>query len=272
MKFPLRQQQQKDSGASSFMPKDYIAKKTEARANVICLTLFAIVMFCVVAAFFATNRELIKVRAEQEHVRVEYQAELDRIEDLKKLQTHKVELFEKAEITTALIERVPRSVLLAEMVQRMPENMTLLNLELKSKRIVTQDTGPAPAKPGAKPVSLTGGAPGSQPAKPEPKVQAPRFEHTLRIEGVARRNSEIADYLSSLEDCEFLMNVDVASIKEAKISNIDLRRFEITAGLRPDADARSITPLKELRQGSKVKSAIESDEGAITGVPDEERP
>ena len=42
---------------SSFLPEDYLAQKTERRTNLICLTLFAIVMLGVFAAFWITNRQ-----------------------------------------------------------------------------------------------------------------------------------------------------------------------------------------------------------------------
>src|SRR6185436_1057254 len=123
-----------DQQGSSFLPQDYVARKAEMRANLICLGLFGVVMFCVVAAFFVTNRQWLQVRRNQQAITTQYTQEAIKIEQLKQLEKQKNEMMEKAEITTALIEHVPRSILLAELITRMPDDITLLELTLVSKR------------------------------------------------------------------------------------------------------------------------------------------
>src|SRR5262245_52717864 len=129
-----------DAGNSSFLPQDYVARKAEMRANLLCLALFGVVMFGVVAAFFVTNRQWLQVRQEQQSITTRYSSEAAKIEQLKLLEGQKAEMLEKAEVTTALIEKVPRSRLLSELVNRMPQDITLLELSLISKRI--KDTPP----------------------------------------------------------------------------------------------------------------------------------
>lgn len=51
-----------DSPSGSFLPAEYVARKNEMRANIICLSLFGVVMFGVIAAFFVTNRQWLQVR------------------------------------------------------------------------------------------------------------------------------------------------------------------------------------------------------------------
>ncbi len=230
--------QKPDPSAASFLPEEYVSSRAETRANLICLGLFAIVMFGVVAAFFVTNRRWETIRAEQRSITVRYTEQAQKIDQLKNLEKQRAQMLEKAEVTTALIEKVPRSLLLAELVTRMPADLTLVDVTLKSKRI------DAPAPPGVTPaapkvVSLTG-ASSAPPAAEPAKVRPPRFEFTLTIVGVAARNNDIADYLASLRDCPLLANVDLHFIKETTIEKVELRRFEIEATLRPDADARAI--------------------------------
>ena len=64
--------------------------------------------------------------------------------------------------------------------------------------------------------------------------------------GVARVNNNIADYIQLLKECPLLDNVDLKYIKEITIEKLDLRKFEIEATIRKDADARGIEPVKEL--------------------------
>jgi Tfp pilus assembly protein PilN len=242
-----------DQQGASFLPQDYVARKAEMRANLICLGLFGVVMFCVVAAFFVTNRQWLQVRKSQHSITTQYTQEALKIEQLKQLEKQKNEMMEKAEITTALIERVPRSILLAELITRMPDDITLLELSLISKRIKDAPPPPKDAKatgPQIKTLASVAkpAAPGAEPKEgvAPAKVAPPRFEYTLRMIGVARVNNNIADYIQSLKDCQLLDNPDLKYIKETQIEKMDLRKFEIEAVIRKDADARGIEPVKDL--------------------------
>ncbi|MCC6659917.1 MAG: PilN domain-containing protein [Phycisphaerales bacterium] len=251
-------------GGGSFLPEDYVARKVELRANLLCLSLFGVVMFGVVAAFFVTNRQWLSVRKEQEAITVEYTDQAAKIDQLKQLETQKASMIAKAEVTTALIEKVPRSVLMAELITRMPRDITLLDLELSSKRI--KDVPAAAAKKGApaQPKIKSIGGPGvvaqnpggADAPKPEAvKVKPPRFEYRLKLTGVAKVNNDIADYMAGLQDCTLLAGVELKHIKTKTIDKVDLREFIIEATIRNDADARGIGPVKDPQQGAATKSA-----------------
>jgi Tfp pilus assembly protein PilN len=246
-----------DQQGASFLPQDYVARKAEMRANLICLGLFGVVMFCVVAAFFVTNRQWMQVRKAQAAITTQYTQEATKIEQLKLLEKEKSEMMDKAEITTALIEHVPRSILLAELITRMPDDITLLELSLISKRIKDTQPPPKDAKQGPQIKTLSSAAP-TKPAagkdKPDPKdvpsaekIIPPKFEYTLKMVGVARVNNNIADYIQSLKSCPLLENPDLKYIKEITIEKLDLRKFEIEVTIRKDADARGIEPVKDLQ-------------------------
>ena len=277
----MMQRGSRGGGSGSFLPEDYVAQKVELRANILCLSLFGLVMFGVVAAFFVTNRQWLNVRAEQEAITAQYTEQAQRIEQLKKLEQQKSEMVAKAEITTALIEKVPRSVLLAELVTRMPADITLLDLKLESKRLKDDapaaTAAPAAGAPGAPKVrTLSGGpsvvAPGPGVKSPESsKVRPPRFEYKLTIQGVGKTNNDVADYLAGLNACELLTRVELKHIKPKEIDKIDLREFSIEAVLRPDADARSIEPVKDLKQGTAAVTT-RPDGGTASAEPAKENP
>jgi len=247
-----------ESGGGSFLPQDYVARKSELRANLLCLGLFGVVMFCVVAAFFVTNRQWLQVQQSQKTITVQYGQEAAKIEQLKRLETQKADMMEKAEITTALIEKVPRSTLMAELITRMPKDITLLELHLVSKRIKdpaaptpgAKGGGPAVrslAPKGAPAAGPKGGPPKDAKAAEPQKIPPPKFEYTLRLVGVARVNNDIANYQTNLTNCSLLTQVDLKYIKEHTIDKIDMRKFEIEAMIRNDADARGIEAVKDLR-------------------------
>lgn len=234
--------------AASFLPEDYVAKKAETRANFIALTLFAMVMFLVVAAFFVTNRRWVTIRAEQAAINRAYQEEAAKIEQLKALEKQERQMAAKAEITTALLERVPRSILFSQLEGRMPAGVYMLELEIKSKRIdpAKEAAAAAQAKGGKTPPapgkikSLAPGGAGvaAQPAEAQ-EVRPPRFEHTMTLTGVAEANPAVTDYLSKLKQCGLLEAVELNYIKESKIKNSEYRKFEITARIRTDVDAQA---------------------------------
>lgn len=258
MKHPFRKQDR----PGSFLPADYVTRKNESRANVLCLSLFGAVMCGVVGAFFVTNRQWLTVRKEQQIINVQYAQEAQKIEQLKQLETQRAEMLEKAEITTALLERVPRSVLLAELVQRMPATITLLDLGLEAKRIADPKADPKTGKPTPGTLSKAP-APGAKPGAPAPEIKpkptAPKFDFSLKLQGVARVNNDVADYLRYLKECPLLTNVELTYIKERTIEDTALREFEITAKIRPDADARSIEPVARLQQGVHGTGSAISD-------------
>lgn len=231
----------------SFLPEDYLRRKQERRGNFISLTLFCIVMFGVVAAFFVTNRQWNSVRSLQRDINTRYTAEAKKIEQLNVLDAQKQEMLEKAEITAALIERVPRSILLAELINRMPEQLTLTDLKLSGKRI-KEAPPPAPVdKP--KPRSLVAAISANPADKAEPRPAAPkpvppRFDFTVELIGLAAADSHVADYQASLKDCPLLEGVDLVYTGTAKVDDVERRKFRIEAKIRPTADARNIQPLK----------------------------
>lgn len=249
-----------DDIGGSFLPQDYVQRQSELRANIICLTLFGVVMFGIVGAFFVTNRQWLQVRRERQAITVEYTQQAALIEQLKNLETQKSEMMAKAEVTTALVERVPRSILMSELVSRMPDQVALLELHLVSKRLrdpvpTASPTTAGRGTTGAQIRTLTGkaapgkAAPGKAPPAPPPApVTAPRFEFTLRLIGVAHANNNIADYLAALKACSLLDAVELKYIQHFTLDKHELRKFEIEATLRRDADARGIEPVPEIRR------------------------
>lgn len=224
---------------NSFLPEEYVAQRAENRASIITLVLFAVVMFGVVGAFLITNERWASVRTRQEAVGEAYAAEAVKIEQLKSLEAQRTQLVGKAEITTALLERVPRSVLLAELTTRLPATVTLTLIELDGKRLVKKSADPK--KKGRQVRSLSKGAKvgaKNQLASDErPEIEAPQFSFKLTLEGVCPTNSPITDYMSALNDLPLLSHVELEFIQQTQIDHVDLRRFKITSVLRRDADA-----------------------------------
>ena len=247
----------------SFLPEDYVQRRRELRANSVHLMLFVVVLAGVAGAFLVTNRQWHAVKAEQQAINAQYAAERDKIEQLKKLEVQKVEMLEKAEVTAGLIERIPRSILLAELINRMPERATIIELGMKSRRIreeVAKDPagGPKPQSLSAKPIPGASGADAADKDKPVIRPRPPRLEFSLAITGLAATDADVADFHARLKDCPLLDRVDLVSSSATKIDETLVRKFKIEAQLKPSADARRIEPLSVPRMRRPITANVDA--------------
>ncbi|MBS0192050.1 MAG: PilN domain-containing protein [Phycisphaerales bacterium] len=261
---PFLRQNTDASAGASFLPEDYVERQSSSRANALALSLFAIVMVGVIAAFFVTTRRWETVRRQQSQVNELYAQEAKKIEQLKSLEAQRSQMLDKAEITTALTERIPRSVLLEQIVNRCPDNsLAFVELELKSKRIEPPKEQPkADAKaPAVK--SLADAKKDSKEERKEP-VRAPKFEYSLLVNGIAQRNTDVTDFLSKLGECTLLDRPDLAYIDTTKIDQTTFRKFQITAGLNAAVDARPTNLPAQAADSSKqpAKSTAGADSKA----------
>jgi len=254
------------SGGVSLLPEDYVEKKADRRANFIYLSLFSIVIFGVVAAFFVTNQRWTTVKRHQEAINARYTQAAKDIEQLKELEAQKQQMMAKAELTTALIEKTPRSLLLADLINRMPERLTLLELELDSKLV--EPPRPTQRTQGSGTRSLASSQNRSEPAAPS----APRYNSSLIIVGVAATHNAVAQYVASLQNSPLLERVELRYSEVTIIDDRGLNKFRIEARLRQNADARQIKPIAEggidafggpqsgIRQSESTASAAEDQE------------
>jgi Tfp pilus assembly protein PilN len=250
------------TGPTSFLPAEYVRERAESRANVLSLILFGTVLIAVVSAFFVTNRAWASVRARQAEINAQYTEQTKKIELLQQLEKQKAQMLDRAEVTTALIERVPRSILLAEIVNRVPEGVTLTDFNLNGKRI---QEAPKPADKNAKRSLSSKSKSKDAPKEEAPRPRPPRMEFTIQISGLSPQDESVADFQASLKQCGLLDTVDLVSSQETAVDGLSMRKFRVEARLRPDADARSITPLRLARKGAEP--VITANEPAGDAAP-----
>lgn len=240
---------QPTENSGSFLPDEYVARRAELRAGVLGLMLFGVVMALVVGAFFVTNQRWRAVRAEARAVQTEYEEQKQRIEQLEALERDRDDMLEKAEIVSALVEKTPRSVLMYELVSRMPPGMTMLEVNLEGKRVEPPKTddkskkgpqkvgtlskGKPPASKSGKGDAKSASADAKKEAAPvKERIAPPKFDYKLKLTGVTAVNTEVTDYLAKLTECQIFQNVDLVYIRETQIDHVDLRKFEISCQLR----------------------------------------
>jgi Tfp pilus assembly protein PilN len=250
---------------ASFLPQDYLRRKVESRSLIINLVLFAGMITAVGGAFIVTNRQWAQVRATEAAVNAEYEAEAAKIDQLKTLDKQKQELMYRAEVTSALVERVLRSILISELVNRMPPSATLTDVVMESVRAAD-----APVKTvEIQPQSLTG-KPADAAAKEPPKPKPPRLDFKLAITGLAGTDTDVADFQAALQNCPLLDRVDLISTQAHLDGELALRKFRIEAVIKQGADTATIQPIVKARtQGAMTLTNKPAGRSDQSNAPDQ---
>ncbi|MEZ6318710.1 MAG: PilN domain-containing protein [Phycisphaerales bacterium] len=248
-------------GNASFLPEEYIKSKGQARANIVALLLFGAVSVGTVGAFVYNYKRKVDLAHEVRQVRVEFEEASQKIDQLRALEKQRIDILERAEVVTAIIEQVPRSVLLAEIVRGMPEQVALTEFEMDGERVKVAPKASTDKQ--AKSKSVRGAKVVKKDETPEDqqKVLPPRFEHMITLTGLATLNNDVADYLEHLKNSPLLSNVELQYINETSIDEAELRKFRITMKIRESADLGKVA--------SATETTLLSDEevSGLTLVP-----
>lgn len=223
---------------SSFLPEDYLAKQAERRTNAISLTLFVVVMGAVFGAFLVTNRQAAQVKVAQASINRQFEDAAVKIEELNELEAQKERMLHKAELATALVERVPRSILLAELINRMPERLSLEEFQLKSteKKKIQKATTRTHGR-------LSERVKTREEAMEENEIEAPEYRVDLVLIGIAPSDLEVANYLTELNAYALLRDVTLKYSIQKVVDERTVREFRVEMRLTDGADVRLVDPL-----------------------------
>lgn len=216
-------------GDISFLPDDYLAKRAQRRTNVTSLTLFIVVMGAVVAAFFVTDKQRKEVRALQIQVNGRYEEAAKRLDQLDQLHDRKNQMIRKAKMTKRLVQRVPRSVVLAELINTMPGTLNLLEFTLET-RVLRTRRSPAKTALGAAKKKLN---------TPEPEIIP---DVIVTIVGVASTDIQVAQYMASLDRSDLFQELNLMYSEETKIEANKMRKFRIDMKLDQQVDMQDYEP------------------------------
>ena len=237
---------------ASFLPEDYLDQRAERRTNLISLTLFAIVMISVFTAFLVTNRQWSQIKSAQRAINDEYSQAAEHIDRLNELELQKKEMMSKAQLAAALVERVPRSILLAGLVNRMPAGLGLLEFDLKSDRVRASRDMSKEQKTGRLGRRRRGRTPV---VAEDAAANVPRYLVKIRLVGVAPTDEEVSRYLAQLNSYPLLKKVQLQYTEEKEVNSARVRQFEVRMELDADADVReqssTINPLGGRAQASE---------------------
>ena len=228
----------------SFLPDDYLEKKAQRRSNAICAILFIVVITTMFAAFFVSEKKMKQVESKADAVDAAYTEAAKRIDQVKKMQEQQKRMANQAELTASLLDKVPKSFLLAEFTNSLPSGVSLLDFTLDSKRKVSAAPVAKTAFQAKKQASAKKDA---TPPAPEPV----KYDVTMKIVGVAYTDVQVAAFISKLNASPLLSEVNLVITDEHDLNGEKLRKFELEAKLNPSAQV-------DLTQARDAKPAAET--------------
>ncbi|MEX0743970.1 MAG: PilN domain-containing protein [Phycisphaeraceae bacterium] len=231
----------------SFLPEDYLETRAARRTNIACLALFGVVMVALVAAYFVSSRQDTEVRDLHRQVNREFEEAARRIDQLEKLQAQKQQMVRKAQVTGVLLERVPRSLLLAELINHMPTTLSLIELDLETQVLRTA----APARTSLQREQQRQND--RQQAEQRPEIAVPETELLLNLVGVAPTDVEVAQFMTSLGRHPMFHDVNLQFSEETTVQERKMRQFRIELKVDQDIDLQRVEPTLVSRDGAGLK-------------------
>lgn len=226
----------------SFLPNEYTEQRIDRRTHVMAMFLFVVVLAAVFAAFLWKRHEWKQVENVRQEVEERYEAAGAEVAQLMMLKIAQQVTISRAELAAALVEKVPRSILLAELINHMPAGLGLLEFKLESSRIVDPDKNKGKKTKGRKQRA------GTRTEKKDEVLEAPRYNTRLSLTGFAPTDVHVSEFLAALNEHLLLENVNLVSSQETVAENRTIREFKLTAMLPPNADVRTLGSLNN-REG-----------------------
>jgi Tfp pilus assembly protein PilN len=219
-----------DNNELSFLPDDYLERKARRRTTIIFGSLFLIVA----AGVLAVCHMAINTRRTQEKFNADVTLKCveaaKRIEQVKKMHEQQRRIVQHAELAAALVEKVPRSNLLAELTNLLPSGVSLLDFYLEAKEHHETLGSTFDQKKAA--------------LEAQRKVEnsgwgdAPKYDVAMKLMGIADTDVQVALYINKLNRSSYLKDVNLVISETHKQGNDSMRRFEIEMQLNPDAEVK----------------------------------
>lgn len=214
----------------SFLPDGYLARKARRRSNMICGSLMLVVLGVVGFTWWRNDASLHQLEQEHSAKQQQHQDSAKKIE-MARLTAAKSQVVDRqAELTASLLEKVPRSNVLAEITGSLPESVSLLDFSLESKVHPTA-TPTAAAAAAAKAAAAS--AKETAEADPlNPKV----YDVTVKMTGLAYNDTQVAQLIARLGRSKLFVDVNLVVSDEYGQSEPKMRKFQIEMTINPAAN------------------------------------
>jgi Tfp pilus assembly protein PilN len=248
----------------SFLPDDYLERKARRRTNAICAVLFCIVMGAIGSAFWVSEKSMREIDGQYAQVQQQYTEAAKRIDQVTQMQEKQRTMAHQAELTASLLEKVPRSFVLAELTNAIPTGLSLLDFQLNAQ----VRSAPAPvaknsnsafaarqAELGQSPAG--GGGAAASAISLLASAQPRQYDVTMRATGVAQTDVQVSNFISKLNQSKLLQDVNLLFTEEFVQTERDekgnmvkgekLRKFQLELSLNPEAKVDPGTAQQHLK-------------------------
>jgi hypothetical protein len=220
----------------SFLPDDYLELKAQQRTNAICAVLFALLVVGIGTAFHFTEKQMKVVENEYAEVTAQYVKESKPIEQFRKMQDQQRKMEAQAALSASLLEKVPRSYLLAELTNSMPPSVSLIDFTMSSaSRVVIPNPAQAKTMYEQKKAEIE-----AEKIKAAAVGQPRLFDVTMKLTGIADNDVQVAQFMNNLARSRLLRDVNMVVSDEYQPTAKDdkLRKFVIEMTLNPEAEVK----------------------------------
>lgn len=248
----------------NLLPDDYIKRRLQRRANILCAALFAVVISGVIGATMVSERSLARTQQILDRVNADYEEAAKLLAQMGQLNVQRQAMLVKAKAADTLQERVPRSFLLGTITNAMTEGMSLTNVQLSDKQVVTR----ANATPAIAKGATLAGAPG----QPKPQDLPPSTVE-MDIRGLAGTDVDVARFIATLAMCPLCQSVDLVFSQEKKIDDFMMREFQVRAELKPNIDVIELMKDGTAQQasGSRLQTSGTTEAAETATAADSKR-
>lgn len=215
----------------NLLPDDYVERRSRNRVASICAVLFFVEMAAVLGAWIITERNIRHTMTVKDNVNDSYENAARMIARMQELEAQKKVMLRKANLTSALVERVPRSTLLAILTNALPKGTSLMQVDLETRRRLEPDSSRSKAGPasGKRSTTLT--------SEPKPASVKRPTTVVMEVTGLAGTDMEVAKFIANLARCTLVEVVDLVYSERREVNSHVMREFQVKLQLRSDADA-----------------------------------
>ena len=235
----------------SFLPDDYLETKRQRRTNVICAGLFLLIMTGIGGGFTVVEKSLRTAEKEHDVVIKEYADAATKIQQRQQMQEKHQRLSAQAELTASLVEKVPRSRLLAELTNAMPAGVSFKDVHLDSKSRASAPSAPKSQFEIKK--AQMEAASGGKPSGPVP--QAKNYDVTVKVTGRADNDVQVAQFMAKLNQSELVKDVNLVVSDEEMVGEVRMRQFQIEMMINPSAEVAlgNSAPMRQTSTAVELK-------------------
>ena len=231
---PLRATTPSDPMNSSFLPEDYLARKLARRSNIVCISLCAVVLCFICFAFFVKVQQKNVAVDKNQQADAEVEAKARQIDQIAQLEKQTDEQKKKAAITSQLLDPVKKSNLLAELINTMPVDLSLTDMDLKTE---TPKNHRAPS------TSMSRRRADAAP----PANTVVKQDVNLEIVGLAATDVLVSEYIGALQTHPLFATATLVTTGEKKIDDVVLRQFKLKVQVDPHLTMADLTPTRKKR-------------------------